>query len=165
MSIPFNEDNDFASMSLEEKFDWLRTSIPVSTWLERSGASILSELRDDYGFTIGDGAFYEARRQVIAGAAPNPNIVGLSEDDPIPVGYMDVNTDFIQSRNYLYQFKISGVAIEDGERSVRFYSIASDEQLTRQQAEIIMYEQLRNDAELYGIRVSDAQLNRVFRRP
>lgn len=163
MTIPTGRYAYTSGWSAEEKFEWLQNSIPLTDWLNSSGASLLRDLRDE-GFAISDGAFYEARRQAISEAEPDSNIAGLDEDELIPLGYMESNTRFNQSRAFMYQFKVTGEPDEEGADSVRFFAVSSDEHLTTKQAISEIYGMLRGDPDYYQFIAQDIELFRVFRK-
>lgn len=156
MSIP-----DYSDWTPEQRRAYIQNQIPLATWFNRSGVSILEELRER-GLGIGTNTFYDIRRERIAPSDIEQALEYLGDNDTIPVSLAEQRPDWNLSNNYLFQFKVVGRDPRDGSKKVGFFAISSGSTLGKQEANDIIGGMIEGEEEFYGIVPEDISLYALY---
>jgi hypothetical protein len=110
--------------------NYIRTKLGTEAFTSQSGASLFTQLKD-MGFTIGEGSFYDIRRDVLQIAKHQEQTSVLSGDIPIPQNYIDYVPTWNLSSNYMYQQKYYYTIGDDPTLYEGFYTTISNKRLTK----------------------------------
>ena len=148
---------DLSIFGSSELRNFLRTAGQELFTEYTSGASLLSDLRAAGG-AIRDADFYDIRRQVLGLGRYTEQLQNRDDDQLIPQAWTYKNSGLALSSDYLYRVKAIGTDPSTGQQIERFFSVASNDQLTPGQVKDVIGTMVVGEEGFYGINVDHFEL-------
>lgn len=148
-------------LSSEAAHNYVRTSIAMSEWETKSGASILRSLKEG-GIGIREQDFYAIRREVLGLKRFEEQVKRLRPDTRVPVAWIDEAPGWHLKSNFLYQARVYGHDPKTGEEIERFFATSSKQELTREIAENAILSSLVGEEDFYAVIPDRVELFHVY---
>lgn len=148
----------------EGRRNYIANSVSLDDWRTRSGASIYKDLQTG-GLGIREQDFYAIRRDVLDLYRYQEAIEGLKPQTRVPRAWMSDKHRMQLSNDYQYRFRVEGLDPETGDEIESFYSVSSEQELTKQNAEDAIMSMLIGEEEYYEIVVKNATLYQALHMP
>jgi hypothetical protein len=151
----------------EELRNWLMTAGQKLFTGDLSGAEALELLREAGG-QIRTADFYAIRREVLyeynLEQYNKQKLAEYDENGLIPAAWHSTTHGLELSTNFLYRVKVTGYDSITGEPVERWFSVGSDDQLTKAQVSGSLSSMLEADKDYYHTDIEDMEIESALAR-
>ena len=161
MVAPFDPTKPLAGVDAQ---GYLRAQIAESEYLEKSGNSLLAELRD-LGLEIRTQTFFDTRRDVLGLRKFEEQIKGLNPDTRVPRAWINDEHGWDLKSDFLYRIEVEGLDPNTGEPTTGFFSLRSNQEFPVGNMEADLISRLVDQEVPYDIIIQGALVYQVMARP